>query len=641
MARIMIVEDEPITVADLEHQLTALGHQVVAWSDTGEEAVAQADALAPDLILMDIRLRGQMTGIEAAQRVREHAEVPIVFLTAFSDRDTVGRACETLPYGYLLKPFTERAVDSALQVALARAGAERERLERERWLTQGLRSVGEALLAVDTRGAIRFLNEQAEALLEVKARDVLGKPVRSVIRFAGNRATADHPLELALAEGRVSSSPGRTLELPSGKAGPVISYSSAPMLSATQSRVGAVLAFHEVTGEEGSPSIGGLTALNTLSRQLAHEINNPLTYSIGALRLALRELDQLRLARSLGAEASDPRRLQREEQLTRLEGHLHSAQEGAARVALVMRELTSFSLAERDMIAVEPAEVLELALGLTGLDAVQRARLQHRLRSAPAIRGNKWQLAQALAFALQHAANDDASRGALETLSVALGTDARGWAELRVTARRSPDSPEPAARAQLSSDVLRPTGVGLALAQQVVASHGGELVVRDERAGRTVDLRLPPLRSEASREERARAEHPPEHTRLLVIDDEPLIGRVLELSLKPQCEVISVQSAEAGLALIESGRVYDVILCDLSMPRMSGQDFYERLCELRPDLARQVILMTGGACDERGASFVKQMAGRCLIKPFSTEQLLPLVAERVRMRESASAPASC
>ncbi|MBC7172719.1 MAG: response regulator, partial [Polyangiaceae bacterium] len=108
MAHIMVVEDEPITAADLEQTLLGMGHELSAWADSGEEAVAQAKKLAPDLVLMDIRLRGEMTGIEAAERIRRDADIPVVFLTAFADRDTVDRACATHPYGYLVKPFTER-----------------------------------------------------------------------------------------------------------------------------------------------------------------------------------------------------------------------------------------------------------------------------------------------------------------------------------------------------------------------------------------------------------------------------------------------------------------------------------------------------------------------------------------------------
>src|SRR5262249_40592431 len=117
MARILVVEDEPITAADLEQKLTALGHEV-SWVDKREDAVAQAPGSRLDLVLMDIRLRGLMSGVEAAEQLCEKTGVPIVFLTAFSDQQTVDRACSAQPYGYLLKPFTDRSVATVVQVAL-------------------------------------------------------------------------------------------------------------------------------------------------------------------------------------------------------------------------------------------------------------------------------------------------------------------------------------------------------------------------------------------------------------------------------------------------------------------------------------------------------------------------------------------
>src|SRR4249920_556604 len=148
MARIIVVEDEPITAADLEEKLTALGHEIT-WFDTGEEVAAEASSIPFDLVLMDIRLRGEMSGIDAAEQLCKQGDVPILFLTAFADQPTVDRASATRPYGYLLKPFTDRSVAAAVQVALARAASDRKRLECQRCATTALHNVGEALIMVD------------------------------------------------------------------------------------------------------------------------------------------------------------------------------------------------------------------------------------------------------------------------------------------------------------------------------------------------------------------------------------------------------------------------------------------------------------------------------------------------------------
>lgn len=629
----MIVEDEPITAADLEQKLTALGHEVVASADTGEDAVRQAEALGPDLILMDVRLGGPMDGIEAAQRLRRRDDVAVVFLTAFSDQATVDRACQALPFGYLLKPFSERSVTSAVQVALSRAAATRAQRERERWLSEGLRSAGEALLAVDQTGTLRFLNEQAEAMLHVQADQVLGGPASAIIRFDPEDGTPNQPLEEALRAGIVSSAEARVRIPAMGDAALRISYSAAPTLSSAAKRTGAVLLFREAGAAETARIE---SALNALSMRLSHEINNPLTYNLGALRLALAEVEQLRRSRSLSS-AEEPAQSEREQQLARLEGLLRDAQEGASRIARVMGDLSSHSLSEHALSTVSLSEILELALGLAGFEAAQRARLVPQVRTAPAVAGDKWQLAHALVYVLRDASSAlDARHREQNVLTVSVDTDAKQWAEIRAVARgvRAPGAS--ATRSQPASDATSSNARDIALAQHVVAHYGGELVARDEPDARVVVVRLPPT-SPAPVESEPVLAAARRRLSLLIIDDEPLIRRVLDITLQPDLDVTTVPSAETALGMLERGDSFDAILCDLSMPRMSGQDFYERLCASRPDLATRVIIMTGGAPNERGARFVKQMGQRCLIKPFSIERLMPLIEERVRASEHPSA----
>ena len=106
-ARIMVVEDERIVAMDTEELLRGLGYQVCSGAASGEEAVLSANRQNPDLVLMDIRLGGEIDGIKAAEVMRGKLDVPVIFLTAFSDDETLDRAKRTGPFGYLLKPFKE------------------------------------------------------------------------------------------------------------------------------------------------------------------------------------------------------------------------------------------------------------------------------------------------------------------------------------------------------------------------------------------------------------------------------------------------------------------------------------------------------------------------------------------------------
>jgi CheY-like chemotaxis protein len=119
VARILIVEDERLIAVDLQRRLTRLGYAVVALAASGTEAIQKALALRPDVVLMDIRLQGDMDGVEAAQQIHASAAIPVVFMTAYVDEDTQQRVRATSSWGCLYKPFTSHQVQSALENVLS------------------------------------------------------------------------------------------------------------------------------------------------------------------------------------------------------------------------------------------------------------------------------------------------------------------------------------------------------------------------------------------------------------------------------------------------------------------------------------------------------------------------------------------
>ena len=638
MARIMVVEDEPITAADLEQKLVALGHDVTAWVDTGEDALLQAKATIPDLVLMDIRLRGAMNGIETARQLSREGNPPVVFLTAFADSDTVNEACHTEPYGYLVKPFTEQAVATAVQVALTRARVERVHVERERWASAALTGTGEGLVAVDQHGIVRYLNEHAELFLKVKAVDAQGRRGDAVIRF-GAAHEAPEPFAAALVHGQVTSSPSRALTQYDG--GELdVAYSAAPVFMKGGANSGAIFVFHARL-EQAAADSSSLEALSTLSRRLSHEINNPLTYNLGAVHLALKELDQLRALGAIASLRSESDRARHAEQLARIEGLLRDAYEGATRVAGVVRELGAFAMTSRDVGPIEPASLVDLATGLGRSPLPEQVRIGHQLAPAPMIHGNKWQLARVLAFALDSALDSLGARAAGSVL-VSLRSDAKGWALFQISARKEPRPLITLVRPHEPSDASsspRSTSVGMTLAEQIVQAHGGEFMLSERPEGRMLEVRLPPIDlgcNDAWSPSKAGV-----RGSVLVIDDEPMIGRVLAISLEPEHDVTAVTSAESALALLEQGDAFDVILCDLAMPGIGGQEFFARLQTLRPDLTRRVVFMSGGATTESGQLFLQAHRDSYIAKPFQTDQLLRLIDERVRQRQLPASRAQC
>jgi two-component system cell cycle sensor histidine kinase/response regulator CckA len=182
-AKILIVEDERIVASDLRNRIEQLGYSVVGMASTGEEAIETAFATQPDLVLMDITLRGKIDGVEAADQIRRLYEVPVVYVTAHSDEHTLQRAKITEPFGYVLKPFEERELHTTMEMALYKSSTDRRLRDNERWLATTMSTITDAVITTDRSGKIRLMNAVAEEFVEWTQADALGRDVMEVCVF--------------------------------------------------------------------------------------------------------------------------------------------------------------------------------------------------------------------------------------------------------------------------------------------------------------------------------------------------------------------------------------------------------------------------------------------------------------------------
>ncbi len=179
--RILIVEDEGLIARDIENMVKSAGYEVCGVVQSGEEAVRQAEALEPDLILMDIILQGNMDGIEAARLIRERWGLPVIYLTSHADESTLERAKKSEPLGYTLKPVEQKELTTVMEVALYKHKMELKLREREAWLGTILRSIGEGVIATDGTGSVTFMNPVAEKLTGWRQQESIDKPLSSIL----------------------------------------------------------------------------------------------------------------------------------------------------------------------------------------------------------------------------------------------------------------------------------------------------------------------------------------------------------------------------------------------------------------------------------------------------------------------------
>ena len=254
LPRLLIVEDERTIVATLRKQLQDAGYEVVGQTATGEDGVAQAGRLRPDLVLMDIHLAGDMDGVAAAGLIRSRFRLPVVFLTTDSSRAVLDRAKSTGPHGYLLKPPGRRELEVVVETALAKHRMERQQEERERWFAAVLKSIGDGVVAIDGAGRITFMNPVAEALTGWAGGEAGGQPVEDVLTLVHERtgAAVESPLHQAMREGTSIPLANHTVLISRDRSGRPIDDCAAPILGDDGQPLGGVMVFRDVTGQKAS-----------------------------------------------------------------------------------------------------------------------------------------------------------------------------------------------------------------------------------------------------------------------------------------------------------------------------------------------------------------------------------------------------
>jgi PAS domain S-box-containing protein len=173
--KILVVEDERVVAADIEESLHKLGYTVVGAAASGVHAIRRAVETEPDLVLMDIKLKGHMDGIDAAGELHSRLGIPVVFLTAYADGEILQRAKKISPSGYVLKPFDERALRSAVEIALDRHPREKRLAESERRLVTAMRGLEDGVILTNRAGSVTFLNQAAERMTGWKNAEATGK----------------------------------------------------------------------------------------------------------------------------------------------------------------------------------------------------------------------------------------------------------------------------------------------------------------------------------------------------------------------------------------------------------------------------------------------------------------------------------
>ena len=205
--RLMIVEDGLIVGEDLRRRCESLGYRVTAVIPTGEEALGIADMVHPELVLMDIRLGGSIDGIEAARQIRDRLDIPVVFVTAYSDDATLQRAKETGPFGYLLKPIAGRDLHMAIEMALHRHALEQQMKSWKELAGALLEGNPHAALLLSEGGIVAEANLACASILGLSGPEELrGRPFQEFIQTSDRARWQANLAGCVSPEGQTSAS---------------------------------------------------------------------------------------------------------------------------------------------------------------------------------------------------------------------------------------------------------------------------------------------------------------------------------------------------------------------------------------------------------------------------------------------------
>ncbi len=251
-ANILIVEDDFVIAKVLAESLQELGYQVAGIVSTGEEAVERAAQVHPDLVLMDIRLKGEMDGVEAGEQISADLHIPIVYLTAYSDERTVERAKITEPYGYLIKPFTDTELKTTLEMAIYKHRREKREREKGEWFLDTLMAISDGIITTNPEGQVTFMNPAAELMTGWLSSDAYLRPLTEVYRLThgeGGAAVENLARRAAREENLVTGVGDEILIAKNGSKWPTEGRAS-PIRDARGRTIGAVVIFRPRGGRE-------------------------------------------------------------------------------------------------------------------------------------------------------------------------------------------------------------------------------------------------------------------------------------------------------------------------------------------------------------------------------------------------------
>jgi two-component system cell cycle sensor histidine kinase/response regulator CckA len=631
---ILVVEDEGIVGLDIQRRLQNMGYAVPEVVATGGAAVQCALELRPQLVMMDIRLKGEMDGITAADHIHRLLDVPVIFLTAYADEDTLRRAKVTEPHGYVLKPFEERELHIAVEMALYKHQMERKLKDSERWLSTTMSSITDAIITTDAQGRINLLNPTAAVLTGWTQDEAIGRPLAEVFRVVDEETRIPNPMLLAnvLHKSAVSVlEPVGLLITRDGDEFPV-QYLPAPIRDANDQVLGMVLVFRNIAEQRKVQRellrVQKLESLGLMAGGVAHDFNNllsALVNNVALLKMRLKPEDELYRRLELVEKA-----LWRGTELTQ---QLLTFAKGGAPV----RKPTDVSVLLRETAELvfngsNISTTFQFApdLWLADIDVGQMGHAFHNLLI------NAKEAMPAGGMIELHCENLRARSEQLPALKPG------NYVKISLNDYGMGIAPENLGRIFDPYFTTKPhgSGLGLATVHSIIKRHEGHIAVESSvGAGAKFVIYLP-----AAEQGQLEPEDWPGQTvragkgHILIMDDEELLreatSALLEhLGYSYETAKDGSEALELYRAAMQNGHPFDAVILDLTVPGgMGGQEAVVHLRALDPDV--KAIVSSGYFHDPIVANYRAHGFSGVVSKPDTIEEMSETLHRLIQLDSS-------
>lgn len=627
LTKIFIVEDEGIVAADIKQLLLNLGYDVVGVVSTGEQAIEKIEENPINLILMDISLEGEMDGIEAAKRIQRRLDVPIIYLTAHSDKKTLERAKVTDPFGYIVKPFDKPTLHTSIEMAIYKHRMKKKLEEKDETFRNLAENAVDGILIAAADGSHVYANQRAVELTGYTPSQLLDLCLPEFISADENCKNKENRLDETYFPKRCEITINRedkgtvTLEMTGtktilhGQPAVLMMLHDVTLLKQAEAERDLLLAQREHARK--------MEALGTLANGVAHHINNILTIILGFTELAMSELP---------GESHTCSRLEKVIQ-------------GGLRARDVVQQILTFSNPDvRDRQPVRMGPIIAESLRLLWSSVSSNIDIRENIiAKSDVVLAAPSQINQVLINLCNNAIDAMQEKGGL--LEVTLeeveineaaavpDPDLQPGHFLKLTVGDTGHGMTPGVMKRVfepfftTRTIGECTGMGLAVVHGIVKNHGGAVTVQSQPGkGSIFQVYLPKSEKEIKLGMDVTGRNPGGHEHILFVDDEKLVVETVKEMLDRLGYGVTAKtgSVDALELFKREAERFDLVITDLIMPELTGLEMAKEILKIKPGIPLMIFTGFSERIDEKEAKAIG--IGAVLKKPLLMREL----AQKIR-----------